>query len=98
MFFEGVTKRVAVGSSFSLLEDLCSPGPVERGRARSWGYCREMLALVGDANEGRLIEVCMASRDPSSRLGVLGALLGMEGSGDSLRRFAGDDAIEELYA
>jgi hypothetical protein len=57
-----------------------------------------MLALVGDANEGRLIEVCMASRDPSSRLGVLGALLGMEGSGDSLRRFAGDDAIEELYA
>jgi len=98
MFFEGVTKRVAVGSSFSLLDDLCSPGPADRGRARSWGVCREMLAFVGDANEGRLIEVCMASRGPGSRLGVFGALLGIEGSGDSLRRFDGDDAIEELYA
>jgi hypothetical protein len=57
-----------------------------------------MLAFVGDANEGRLIEVCMASRGPGSRLGVLGALLGIEGSGDSLRLFAGEDAIEEPYA
>jgi hypothetical protein len=56
-----------------------------------------MLAFVGDANEGRLIEVCMASCGPGNRLGVLGALLGIDGSGDSLRRFAGEDAIEELY-
>jgi hypothetical protein len=56
-----------------------------------------MLAFVGDANEGRLIEVCMASRGPGNRLGVLGALLGIDGSGDSLRRFAGEDAIEGLY-
>jgi hypothetical protein len=39
----------------------------------------------------------MASRGPGNRLGVLGALLGIEGSGDSLRRFAGEDAIERLH-
>lgn len=97
-FFEGVTKRGALGSRFSLLDDLSSLGPADRDLVRSWGLCRDMLAFVGDANDGRLIEVCTASRGPDNRLGVLGALLGIAGSGDNLRRFAGEDAIEESYA
>ncbi len=54
-----------------------------------------MLAFVGDANEGRLREVCTTSRGPCDRLGVLGAVLGIDGSGDNLRLFAGEEAIEE---
>ena len=50
-----------------------------------------MLALVGEANDGLPGSVRAPSlRGEGMRLGVVGALIGIDVVGDVLRRFAGE--------
>jgi hypothetical protein len=57
-----------------------------------------MLALVGDAKDGRLPgKVFDGDLGTGIRLGVLGASPGTDVVGDVLRRFDGDSMISEKF-
>lgn len=74
---------------------LLFPGPPEEvGLFSNCGLWRDILAFVGDANDGLRDADCGPSfRGAGIRLGVVGASIGMDVVGDVLRRFAAESAI-----
>lgn len=71
------------------------PFPEDVGRFNNCGLCRAILALVGEANDGRLSDRFLIVAETAirlgvvARLGVVGASTGADVVGDVLRRFGG---------
>lgn len=65
-------------------------------RFSNCGLCLAKLALVGDANDGLCVRVCVLSLRTGIRLGVPVASTGTDILGDILRRLEGEDSIRNM--
>lgn len=70
--------------------------PPDDNRSNNCGLCLAILDLVGEANDGLCVRVCVVSLRTGIRLGVPVASTGTDVLGDNRRRFEGEDSIRKI--